>query len=541
VTLHALSFCFSILENHFMRHELPFVLRPLAAAGLAIALLCGTVTAIAQTHLTYVQGTEIDTLDPAISRSTPSQIVISHLFSRLVSWDGPGFKEIVPDLAESWSVSPDGKLWTFKLRQGVKFHDGTPFDAAAVKFNLDRLRSAELGSPNRAYYAAVEAVEAPSPDVVTIATKEPSPTLLEILTEEWSSISSPTAIKKSGRAYGRNPVGTGPYKFKSWVPNERAELERNPDYFGKAGKTEQLVFRPVPENAARLIELQTGNADVAANIAPELTAEFKGNDKIELQQAPSAFQVFFELNVTKPPFDDVRVRKAVNLAIDRQAIVEKILLGYGRVPTSPFPEGTQGRRAFAAYAYDPAEARRQLDAVFPGGFPGVVTMWTSSGRYTKDRATAEAVQGYLNAIGLKTDFKVWEWASYQKELYRSELGKGTGKGSNGANMWLLGTGIPNADIRLRRKLSSGDPSNLTGYSNPTVDGLLTKAGREMNYDKRMALYGDVQQVVWETAPNTIPLFDQVQLIGQRKGVKGLAVYSDEIVDFNNATSGRRAR
>ncbi len=511
---------------------------PLARAALALALLCGAVHATAQTSLTYVQGAEIDTLDPAISRSTPSQIVINHIFNRLVGWDGPGFKKIVPDLAESWNVSADGKVWTFQLRKGVKFHDGTAFDAAAVKFNLDRLRGAELGSPNRSYFAPIDAVDAPGTHVLTIATKEPSPTLLEVLAEEWASISSPSAIEKRGRAYGRNPVGTGPYVFKSWVPNERAEIVRNPDYFGTPGKTDRLVFRPVPENAARLIELQTGNADVAANIAPELTSSFKGNDKIALQQAPSSFQVFFELNVTKPPFDDVRVRKAVNLAIDRQAIVSKILLGFGRVPVSPFPEGTQGRRVFPAYKYDPDEARRLVKAAYPTGFPGVVTMWTPSGRYTKDRAAAEAVQGYLNAIGLKTEFKVWEWAAYQKELYRADPGKGTGKGSNDASMWLLGTGISNADIRLRRKLATGDPSNLTGYSNPMVDGLLAKAAGDMNYDKRMTTYGDIQRVVWELEPSTIPLFDQVQLIGQRKGVKGLVVYSDETIDLQNATTGR---
>jgi ABC-type transport system substrate-binding protein len=521
-----------------MSHIRPFLARPLAKAGLALALLGSAFHANADTSLIYIQGTEIDTLDPAVSRSTPSQIVMAHIFSRLVNWDGPGFKKIVPELAESWSVSPDNKVWTFNLRKGVQFHDGTPFDAAAVRANLDRLRSSELASPNRSYYAAIEKVEAPSAHVLTITTKEPSPTLLEVLAGSWSFISSPTAVEKRGRAYGRYPVGTGPYMFKDWVPNERAELVRNPSYFGTPGKTDRLVFRPVPESAARVIELKTGNADVIANVAPELAAEFKSNDKGTLQQASSSFQVFFELNVTKPPFDDVRVRKAVNLAIDRKAIVEKILLGYGRVPNSPFPEGTQGRRAFAPYQYNPDEARRILKAAFPSGYPGVVTMWTPAGRYTKDRAVAEAVQGYLNAIGLKTEFKVWEWASYQKALYRPEVGKGTGKGSNDANMWLLGTGVPMADIRLRRKLSSADPSNLTGFSNPMVDGLLTKASIEMDYDKRMAVYGEIQRIAWEIEPSTIPLFDQVQLIGVRKGVHGLAIYSDESIQFHNATSGR---
>lgn len=513
-------------------------MRTLAAACAAITLLSAAAAANAQTSLTYVQGTEIDTLDPAVSRSTPSQIVMSHIFNRLVNWDGPGFKKVVPELAESWAVSADGKVWTFNLRKGVKFHDGTPFDAASVKFNLDRLRSSELGSPNRSYFAAIERVDAPSPSVVTITTKEASPTLIEVLAEDWSYISSPAAIEKHGRAYGRNPVGTGPYMFKSWVLNERAELVRNPNYWGSPGKSDRLVFRPVPENAARVVELQTGNADIAANVAPELTGEFKKNSKIELLQVPSSFQVFFELNVTKPPFDDVRVRKAVNLAVDRKAIVDKILLGYGRVPVSPFPEGTQGRRTFTPIPYNPDEARRLLKTVFPTGYPGTVTIWTPSGRYTKDRAVAEAVQGYLNAVGLKTEFKVWEWASYQKALYRPEPGKGTGKGTNDANMWLLGTGIPMADIRLRRKLATGDPSNLTGFSNPMVDGLLTKASIEMNYDKRMAAYGEIQRIAWELEPSTIPLFDQVQLIGARKGIKGLVVYSDETIELHKATVDR---
>src|SRR5690606_6500068 len=125
-----------------------------------------------------------------------------------------------PDLAESWSTSEDGLTWTFNLRKDVKFHDGTPFNAEAAKFNLDRIRDPQLGSPNRSYYSALESVTAPSEYVLQIKTKYPSPTLLEVLAEEWSAISSPTAVQEKGRAYGRNPVGTGPYVFESWVPNE---------------------------------------------------------------------------------------------------------------------------------------------------------------------------------------------------------------------------------------------------------------------------------------------------------------------------------
>lgn len=488
----------------------------------------------ADTALTYVQGTDIDTLDPAITRSTTSQIVIAHLFNQLVMWDGPQLKKIVPDLAESWSTSADGKSWLFNLRTNVKFQDGTIFNAAAVKFNLDRIRNPKLGSPNRSYFADIESVTAPSEFVLEIKTKRPSPVLLETLAQSWAAMSSPTAIQKYGRAYGHHPVGTGPYEFESWIPNDRTNIRRNPTYFGQPASADELIFRPVPEDWARVIEIKTENADMAGDLSPESASQIKIDGKVSLTQVPSSYQVFFELNVTKPPFDDVRIRRAVNLAIDRQAIVSKVLMGYGKVPTGPFPEGTQGRRVFSPEAFDPEAARKLIRDVYPKGFPGTVVIWTPSGRYTKDRQVAEVVQGYLNAVGLKTEFRVWEWASYQKTLYRPETGKGTGKGTNDANMWLLGTGINVADIRLRRKLSTGDPSNLTGYSNPRVDHLLEAAATEMNYDKRLGYYGDIQEILWKEAPNTIPLFDEVQLFGTRKNLQGFTVYDDGIVDLKRA-------
>ncbi len=506
-------------------------------ASLALAL-CGfahSVPGSATEALTFVQGSDLDTLDPAVTRSTPSQIVIDHIFNQLIKWDGPKMSRLVPDLAVSWASSADGRTWTFKLRKDVKFQDGTPFDAEAVKFNLDRIRDPKLGSPNRSYFADIQSVEATAELVVTIRTSHSAPTLLELLANQWAAISSPAAVRKYGRGYGHHPVGTGPYRFVSWMPNDRTLLERNPTYFGPAPKPDQLIFRPVPEDSARVIELQTANADVAANLSPESASQVENDPKVTLLQVPSSFQVFFELNVTKPPFDDVRMRRAVNLAINRQAIVDKILMGYGKVPTGPFPEGVQGRRAFSPIPYDPDAARRLIKEVYPHGFPGVVTLWTTAGRYTKDREVAEVVQSDINAVGIKTQFKVWEWASYQKTLYRSQPGAGTGRGTNDADMWLLGTGVTNADIRLRRKLQTADASNLTGYSNPKVDRLLTLAASEMDYARRMADYGEIQRIVWEEAPATIPLFDQVQVFGLGKNVKGLIVFDDGNVDFTTTT------
>ncbi|HEK1687244.1 TPA: glutathione ABC transporter substrate-binding protein [Pseudomonas putida] len=484
--------------------------------------------------LTFVQGSDIDTLDPAVSRSVPSYNVLDHLFNGLVAWKGNDREQVVADLAESWTRSEDGRQWTFTLRKGVKFHDGSDFDAQAVKFNLDRIRDSKLGSPHRSYYTDIVAVDVLAPDQVRISTANPSPTMLELLAKPSSMISSPAAVQKWGRAYGHHPVGTGPYRFERWIPNDHTVIVRNPAFFGVAAKPGKIVFRPVREDSSRVIELRTRNADVAADLSPEAAIELKALGKSDLLLVPSTFQVFFELNLTRPPFDDVRMRKAVSMAIDRTALVNKVLLGYAKVPDSPFPEGTQARRVFEPVTYDPQAARKLIEQVYPGGYPGTVVMWTPAGRYTKDRQVAEVVQGYLNAVGLKTEFKVWEWATYQKNLYRPDSGKGTGKGSNDANMWLLGTGLSDADIRLRRKLVTGDPQNLTGYSNPEVDHLLQLAARELDEHKRMAFYGQIQQILWETDPNSLPLFDQKQIIGLRKGMTGLGVDYEGTIDFKQA-------
>lgn len=505
-----------------------------------LAVLSGTAfmspsAAWAEFNLRVVQGSDVDTLDPPVSRSTPSQVVFLNIFDTLVKWKDTSLSEIVPDLAESWTKSDDGLKWTFKLRKDVKFQDGTPFDAEAVKFNLDRIVDPALGSPNRSLYKDISQVTVIDANTVEVATKEPSPTLLEILAEPYSSMSSPTAVKKHGRAYSLNPVGTGPYVLSEWLQGQRVVLKRNPDYFGTPGKPDTMTFRPVPEGGARVIELKTGNADIALNLAPESASEIDKSESTELLVAPSSFQIFFELNTTKPPFNDPRVRLAVNYAIDREAIIKMILQGYGKVPEGIFPEGVQSRAKQTSYSYDPEKARKLIAEVFPNGYKEKVVIWTPSGRYMKDKTVAEVVQGYLNDIGFQTEFKVWEWAAYQKTLYKPQKGEGTGKGSNDANMWLLGTGVTNADWRLRRKFYSTNSSNLTGYNNPEIDKLLNKASVDMDYESRMNAYGDVQRIVWNEAPNALVLFDQVQLIGIAKGLKGLEIYSDERVRLKQVT------
>lgn len=511
------------------------VLKGTAAATASLALGTGEVAALSPgVTIRWVEGADVDTLDPQIQRSRPSQIITEQIFSQLLRWKDIKLSGFEPDLAESWESSTDNLRWTFKLRQGVRFHDGSPMNAEAVKFTLDRIRDPQTGSPNRSQYNAIKSVTVQDPHTVVIETEAPSPTLLEVLATSNAAILSPEAVGRHGRAMSRNPVGTGPFRFKEWIPNERVVIERNPEYYGPPPAMETFIYRPVPEGGARAIEVEAGNADIATGIPPEVADRLRANPRVKLEVIPSSFQLWFELNHARPPFNDVRVRKAVNHAIDRDAIVTSILGGYGSVPDGPFPEGTQGRIPLKPFTYDPELAKRLMKEAYPDGYGEKIVLWTSNGRYLKDRAVAEAVQGYLQEIGLEAEFRVWEWAAYQRQLYRPAQG-GTGRGSNEANMWFLGTSIPTAHWRLQRKVIAGDPSNLMGYSNPRVTALMEAASTNMNYDERMKQYQEIQRIVWDEDAAWLYLYNQVQILGLNPAVRGLQMFAYEVPILTSVT------
>lgn len=475
--------------------------------------------------LTFIEGSDFDTLDPAISRTRSAEILFYLMFNRLARWTDTTLSAIGPDLAESWTISDDKLNWTFRLREGVRFHDGTAADAEAVKFCIDRLRDPAFGSPNRSLYTAITAITVLDPRTVRFTTAQPHAGLLENLAESSAAISSPTAIRRYGRNYGRNPVGSGPYKLEEWAPGERTVLARAEP----SARFRQIIYRPVPEGEARLIELEAGTADIATGIPPEATARVRANPRLKLEVIPSSFQVFFELNCARPPFNDVRVRRAIQSAIDREAIVQRILGGFGTVPDSFVAPGVQGYEPIGRHPYDPDRAKREIEAVFPGGFPEKIVMWTSSGRYLKDQQVAEAVQGYLNAIGLQTEFRAWEWASYQQTLYRRTPNvPGTGYGTNAAHMWVLGTSIPTADWRLSRRYQTGQSANILGYSEPRVDELLNRARVTLDPAARLELYHQANRLLWQDNPPNIPLYNQSQIIAMQRGISNFNAFAFEI-------------
>lgn len=469
--------------------------------------------------LTFVEGVDVSTLDPAFATDRPTQTVLRHLFQNLVDTD-PATGGVRPWLAKEWKVSDDKKTWSLQLQSGVKFSDGTPLTAGVAKASLERLLDKALAAPNRTLLSTVTAITAPSDLELQITTAEPFAPLLENLAHPGAAIVPPNFDPQK-------PIGSGPYVVKERQSGVKLVLAKNAQFSGPAPTWAEIIYKPVPEAASRLINLDSGEAQIVNRLAPESVSDLKGKSHVDVNVAPSTFQISFEINNRLKPFDDPRVRRALNLAIDNEALVKSLLRGMGSVPAGPVPDGAQWPLKLEAYPYNPEEAKRLLaEAGVEQG--QTVEIWTTQGRYAKDKEMAEAVSGYLEAVGLAPKITVMEWGVYSKAI--EEKGKS-------AALYILGSSVPTLDWRLTRNFLSTSTNNYSGYTNNEVDRLLLQARTVFDDPTRKALYDEVQRTVWADAPYLF-LFNQVQIIGLQKGITDLTIYGHEILDFTTAKSSK---
>lgn len=475
-------------------------------------------------ELVFVEGTDVVPLDPQFVTSTPTWGPIRILYDGLVTFDPD--MQIVPRLARSFEVSADGNAWTFKLRPGVKFSDGSAFTARAVKFTLERAMVKETASPHRSLLLTVDRVETPDDLTVRIVTKAPNPELLVNLASPGMSVLSPEATTKySLKDYGRHPVGTGPYRLEEWTPGDRVVFVPNPHYWGNRPKLDRIVYRPVPEAGVRAAMLRTGEADIVVKLTPEDLKALEADPNITVRAFNTMYQIAFELNVEKGPLKDKRVRLALNHAVDKASIVKNILRGMGEPMVSPLGPGIANRATFTAYAYEPARAKQLLaEAGYPNGFP--MTLWSPNGRYLKDREVSEAVQGYLRAAGVQAELRLWEWGPYVQAVVKDPS----------REAMMLGRATPGTDFTVTRLFTKGSIGlyNSTNFWTPDLEALIPEARSIFDPKKRADLYRRIQQVVWEEAP-WIFLHNQKQIVGLRKNVDGFAMLPHEIMLLENVS------
>ncbi len=479
-------------------------------------------------ELTVAIGANPESLDPARAQASPAAMVMIHIMENLFDMSPEG--EIIPNLAEDYQMSEDGTEFKIFLEQGVEFHDGTYFDAEVVKFNLERML--EGISPFTFLIDRITDIEVVDTYTVILHTEEPfAPLIPNLSSHGFMAMASPAAVEEYGDEFSTNPVGTGPFKFVEWEQGERIVLERNDNYWGDNAYLDRVTFSIIPEDSSRVVQVETGEADVAMFVPPRERNRLLDNPNVNTVETSSLRSVYVGFNLTKEPLNDVRVRKAINYAINNQAIVEEVMDGAGRPSDSPVAPGTLGYAPQEVYDYQPDRARELLaEAGYEDGFE--ISFHHPVGRYMMDETIAQAIQSQLADVGIEANLQTLEWATYleflsespensQHDLYFLGWGNMTGDSDNG--LYPLFHSSQNAPQGF----------DYTYMENDEVDRLLDEARLAPDVAERESLYAEAIEIIWEEAP-WIFLHSEMQINAVREGVEGLLHHPREYVFVKNA-------
>ncbi|MCR9136664.1 MAG: ABC transporter substrate-binding protein [Alphaproteobacteria bacterium] len=477
-----------------------------AVTGFAMALGVTSTPVKAQTPsdvLIVGQIAEPKSLDPAAVTAVNDFRILVNVYEGLTRYKS-GTLEVEPGLAESWEISDDGTEYTFKLRSGVKFHDGTDFNAEAVKFNFDRMLDEnhpqhDTGPfPLAFFFSAVKETTVVDPTTVKFTLNEPYAPFLSNLAYPTGLMVSPEAVKANGKEFGRNPVGTGPFKFGEWKSNERVVVTRNDDYWGDKAGTEAVVFRPITDANTRVAEMLAGGIDLMVEVPPTSLSQFQG-DGFNLAEQAGPHVWFLILNAKEGPFADKRVRQAANYAINKDAIVNDVLEGTAEVAAGPTPPAFAWayNSTLKAYPHDPDKARALLKEAGAEGAELTFFVTEGGSGMLDPVAMGTAIQADLAAVGLKVNIETYEWNTFLGEVNPGLEGK--------ADMAEMAWMTNDPDTLPYLALRSGAWPDKGGfnsgyYANPEVDKLLEAARTATNQDERARLYKEMQVIVQEDAP-----------------------------------------
>jgi peptide/nickel transport system substrate-binding protein len=444
---------------------------------------------------------DAESFDPNVLRSAVGLNIGQQVQEGLID------RQLRPLLAKSWKTVDD-KTWEFELQSGVKFHNGEPFDAAAVKYSVERVLDENNKAPGRGILTPViDKVEAVNPTTVRITTKVPFALLLDVLLDVW--VVPPQGSKQP--EFATRGWGTGPYRVKEWVRNERVVLEANPDYWGPKPKIGEVVFRPVSEASTRLVELRSGNADLITVVpltsVPDLDSASLGKlQRRSIQTMRLAFKA------DSPPFDNVKVRQAANHAVDKEGILRGILRGAGYVMNGAVSADMFGHNeTLKPYEYDPEKAKALLQE------SGVTNLEVSfqmpSGRFLGDKAIGEAIVDQLNKVGFKATGNFMDFGTWIQQF-------------NKAGHGYVVLGQDAYPHRLFTSLSSKlKPITWYGYTNPQVDQLIDQAVQTFDEAKRRDIYRQLHQITRDEAA-WLYLFNTQDIYGFKPAVKGFNPSAD---------------
>jgi glutathione transport system substrate-binding protein len=455
--------------------------------------------------LTVAVPDNLITLDPADANDTLSQGCARMMLEGLYGFDKD--MKLVPKLAESYSANATATEFTFTLREGVSFHDGTPFDAEAVKFNLERIANPANHLKRQSLLAMLDHVEVIDKVTAKAVLKTPFGAFISTVAHPSLALSSPTAVQKYGQDIGRNPVGTGPFIFTSWTP-DTLKVHANPHYrvAGLPGMS-SITIRSVPENGTRLAMLRTGEAQYIFPMPPEMIKVVQGDPKIVIVDAPSIITRVASMNTMKKPFDDIRVRQALNYAVDKEAYVKIVFSGHGDVLDSPEPPLLTFYKKQGAWPFDLAKAKQLLAAA--GHADGFETeIWGNNNTLTI--RGMQFLQQQFAQVGVKLTVTPLEVGVLTAKVYAAPTPEAATVQMDTIG-WSSSTG--DADWGLRPLFSSDayPPKmfNVAYYNNAAVDKDLQAALQTADATIRGEAYADVQQRIWQDCPGIWLTVDRI--------------------------------
>jgi ABC-type transport system substrate-binding protein len=487
--------------------------------------------------LTYGQSGAVTALDPAQGSfaTYPAGYEVAYcLYDRLVDFDEN--LKFVPQLAESWDAAADLKSIRFRLQKNARFHDGTAFNAQAVKFNIERMVDKARTPTNRPLWDPVAGADVVDEHTVVIRTKAAYSQLLNSLAHGSGSMVSPGAVEKHGeKGMAQNPVGAGPYRLESFTPGQEVALRAFDGYWGGKPATDRLVFKYILEASTRIAALRTGSVDIIDSVPVQLVAGLRREANLDVLVRPSLRPMGLAINLSRPPYDDPRVRRALNHAIPVETIAERVFFGFAKASDAPLAFDTQGYQKQRPYEYSVAKAKALLaEAGFkPGasgqlerdGKPLKMTLLASDGLFPGDVSIAEIAQRAFQQLGIDVTISKIERGSYWDALRQEraalafDLAVFGFNPSNASGLYHLESLFKsNADDAARPTVW-----NMGRYRNPKVDELLAQANANPDPVKQLAAMGEAQRIVWEDAPY-VWLHVNQNVTAVRKGIKGVELW-----------------
>ncbi|GAB1385340.1 glutathione ABC transporter substrate-binding protein GsiB [Melaminivora sp.] len=491
---------------------------------IALAALSAAGGALAAGNAVLAISGQPETLDPYNTNTTLTTAVTKSFYEGLFEFDKD--LKIKPVLAESYEASKDGLVYTFKLRQGVKFHDGTDFNAAAVKVNLDRVMNPDNRLLRATQFNRIAKVEALDAATLRVTLKEPFAPFINSLAHASAAVISPAALQKWGnKDIAFHPVGTGPFEFVEWKQTEAIVGKKFAGYWKKGyPKVDQISWKPVLENATRAAMLQTGEADFAYTLPVEQAANLKKVDKIEVVSRPSIIVRFLSMNVLQKPYDNVKVRQAIAYAVNKEAIAKVAFGGFAFPAQGIVPQGIQYAVKMDPIAYNPQKARELLkEAGYPNGFES--TLWGAYNNTTTQKVL-QLVQQQLQQVGIKLQVQALE-AGQRTEWVDAWQDAKTAKVRLYFTGWSSSTGEADWALRPLFATEAWAPklNNVAFYSNEVVDGGIAKALVATDPAERAALYKSVQEQLMKDLPR-IPLVTDEILYAHSKRLSGVYAMPD---------------